>query len=107
MIVFRIKEVRTNKNITAYKLAKATKISRSYLSELENNKRMNVSLQVLLNIANFLDVNVKELFYTALDIDALKQEMYRRIDEFGITSKEALEVSELIDLLVNLKMKEV
>lgn len=32
MIIFRVKQVRESKNITAYKLAKDTKISRSYLS---------------------------------------------------------------------------
>ena len=31
--------------------------------------------------------------------------MYRRIDEYGIDSKEALEVSQVIDLLINIKMK--
>jgi len=46
------------------------------------------------------------LFYTTFDIDDLKQEMYRRIDEYGINSKEVLEVSQLIDLLINIKMKE-
>ena len=39
MIVFRIKQIRESKNITAYRLAKDVKISRSYLSELENNKK--------------------------------------------------------------------
>ena len=31
--------------------------------------------------------------------------MYRRIDEYGIDSKEVLEVSQVIDLLINIKMK--
>ena len=31
--------------------------------------------------------------------------MYRRIDEYGLDSKEALEVSQVIDLLINIKMK--
>lgn len=107
MIVFRIKDVRIQKNVSLKKLSKLTDLSRGYLFDLENNRKTNPTLNTLLKISDVLDVNVKELFYTALDIDALKQEMYRRIDEFGINSKEALEVSELIDLLVNLKMKEV
>lgn len=105
MIVFRIKQIRESKNITAYRLSKDTKISRSYLSELENNKNTNVSLQILLTIANYLDVNVKELFYTTFDIHDLKEEMYRRIDEFGLNSKEVLEISQLIDLLTNIDLK--
>ena len=30
--------------------------------------------------------------------------MYRRIDEYGRNSKEVLEVSQVIDLLINIKM---
>lgn len=105
MIVFRIKQIRESKNITAYRLAKDVKISRSYLSELENNKKMNVSLEVLVNIADYLNVNVKDLFYTTFDIKSLKQELYNRIDKYGINSKEALEVSQIIDLLINVDMR--
>lgn len=105
MIVFRIKQIRESKNVTAYRLAKDVKISRSYLSELENNKKMNVSLQVLVDIADYLNVNVKDLFYTTFDINSLKQKMYRRIDKYGINSPEALEVSQIIDLLINIDMR--
>ena len=105
MIVFRIKQIRESKNITAYRLAKDTNISRSYLSELENNKKMNVSLQVLVDIADYLKVNVKDLFYTTFDINSLKQKMYRRISKYGINSPEALEISQIIDLLINIEME--
>lgn len=106
MVVFRIKEYREKKNISAYKLAKDINISRSYLSELENSKKLNVSLKVLFDIANYLDVNIKDLFYTTFDIENLKEEMYKRINKYGLDSKEALEISQLIDLLINIKMKE-
>lgn len=105
MIVFRIKQIRESKNITAYRLAKDVKISRSYLSELENNKKINVSLQVLVDIADYLKVNVKDLFYTTFDINSLKQKMYRRISKYGINSLEALEISQIIDLLINIEME--
>ena len=106
MIVFRIKQIRESQNISAYKLSKITNISRSYLSKLENNIFFNPTFETLNKIANALDVNIKELFYTTLDIDDLKEEMYRRIDEFGLNSKEVLEVSQVIDLLIVIKMKE-
>lgn len=106
MIVFRIKQIRKQKKITAYQLSRDLNISRSYLSELENNKRVNVSLNILLNIANYLDINVKDLFYTTFDIEDLKQKMYKSIKNVGIDSKETLEISQLIDLLINIKMKE-
>lgn len=102
MIVFRIKQIREKKNITAYKLAKEVDISRSYLSELENNKRMNVSLKVLFDISKYLDVNIKDLFYTTLDIEVLRKKMHNCINKYGLDSKEALEISQLIDLLLNI-----
>lgn len=102
MIVFRIKQIREKKNITAYKLAKEVDISRSYLSELENNKRMNVSLKVLFDISKYLDVNIKDLFYTTLDIEVLRKEMHKCINKYGLDSKEVLEISQLIDLLLNI-----
>lgn len=105
MFVFVIKNIRLNKNISIYKLSKITGINRSYLTQLENNKKFNPTLKVVYKIANALDVKVDDLFYSELDIDNLKEEMYRRIDEFGLDSKEVMEVSQIIDLLVNIKMK--
>ena len=102
MIVCRIKQIREKKNITAYKLAKEVDISRSYLSELENNKKMNVSLKVLFDISKYLDVNIKDLFYTSFDISVLRKKMHSYIDKYGLDSKEVLEVSQLIDLLLNI-----
>ena len=105
MFVFVIKNVRKTKNITLYKLAKITGLSYSYLSELENNKTYNPSLATMYKIANALDVKVDDLFYSELDIDNLKEEMYHRIDLFGLDSKEVMEISQIIDLLINLKFK--
>ncbi len=106
MIVFNIQNLRKNKNISLYKLEKLTHLSRAYLSRLENNIKLNPSMNTLMRIANALDVNVKDLFYTTLDINNLKEEMYKRIDKYGINSKEVMEVSQTIDLLINIDMKE-
>lgn len=102
MIIFNIKKIRESKEISIRSLSNMTNISRTYLSNLENNKYTNPSIDMLEKIANALDVNIKDLFYTAFDIEPLRQEMYRRIDEFGINSEEVLEVSQLIDLLLNI-----
>ena len=105
MIVFNIRNVRKNRKISLRKLSDMTGISRAYLYDLENNRRFNPTLFILQKIAEVLEVNIKDLFYSLNDIDNLKEEMYRRIDEYGIDSKEALEVSQVIDLLINIKMK--
>lgn len=82
-----------------------TDTSRTYLVELENNKKFNPSLKTMYKIATALEVKIDDLFYSELDIDNLKEEMYRRMDLYGRSSKEALEVSQIIDLLINIKFK--
>ncbi len=106
MFIFTIKDIRLQKKMSISKLSKITDISRTYIRELENNKRFNVSLTILYKIANALDVNVKDLFYTKYDVNTLKEEMYKKIDLFGMNSAETLELSQLIDLLINIDMKE-
>lgn len=103
MYIFDIKGIRKKKGISIRELSKKTNISRSYLSELENNKKINPTLQSLLKIASALNVNVKDLFYTRFDIEDLRKEMYKRIKKFGLESEEALEVSQLLDLVLNIK----
>lgn len=103
MFVFVIKQLRESKNISQYKLSQMTDISRTYIRNLENNKICNPTIHILSLISNALEVNIKDLFYTELDIDILKEQMYRKIDKYGINSKEVLETSQVIDLLINVK----
>lgn len=105
MHVFVIKSIRKRKKITLYQLSKITGISRTYLRNLENNKNFNPTFAVLTKIADALEVHMKDLFFFTEDIDSLKKEMYRRIDVFGIGSEEVMEVSQIIDLLINVKFK--
>ena len=104
MFVFVIKNIRLKKGLTIYQLSKITEINRSYLTQLENNKKFNPSLETIYKIATALNVKVDDLFYSELDIETLKEEMYKRIDEFGLNSKEVLEISQIIDLLINIEM---
>lgn len=105
MFVFVIKNIRLKRNMTLYRLSKITKISRAYLTQLENNKKINPSLKTMYLIAKALNVKVDDLFYSNLDINDLKKEMYIRIDKFGLNSKEVLEISRLIDLLTNINFQ--
>ena len=106
MFVFVVKNIRENKKISLNKLSKETRISKSYLHELESNKKFNISLDKLYKISTALDVNIKELFYTSLDIEVLRKELHNRINKYGLNSKQVLEISKLIDLLVNINFKE-
>lgn len=106
MFVFRIKEIRKKKNITVYKLSKITGIARTYLLELENNKKFNPTLSVMYKIATALEVKIDDLFYTELDIDKLKEELNYRVEKYGLHAKETIEISQIIDLLINVKMQQ-
>lgn len=105
MFVFVIKNIRKNKNLSLYKLSQMTGISRTYLRDLENNKKFNPSVSTLEKISSALDVNVKKLFYSTLDIEDLRKELHKRIDIYGLNSKEVLEISQIIDLLLNIKQE--
>lgn len=105
MIVFVIKELRLKKKISQKKLSEMTDISRTYIRNLEKNIVSNPTIHTLSIISEALDVNIKDLFYSELEIDTLKEEMYRRIDKFGINSNEVMEISHIIDLLINIKMQ--
>lgn len=105
MIVFNIKRIREKQNISIRKLSLLTGLSRTYLSNLENNKRVNPTLSSLSAISTVLNVDIKELFYSDIELNKLKEEMYDRIDKFGIDSPEVLEVSQIIDLLINIDMR--
>ena len=92
------------KKISLNSLSKLTGLSRGYLFDLENNRRFNPTLDTLFKISSALNVNIKELFYSEADIEVLRKKMHRKINKYGINSKEALEISQVIDLLINIKM---
>lgn len=106
MIVFNIRNIRKSKKISLRKLSDMSGISRAYLYDLESNRRFNPTLFILQKIAEVLEVNIKDLFYSLNELDNLKEEMYRKIDKYGRNSKEVLEVSQVVDLLINIKMNE-
>ncbi|MBX5496922.1 MAG: helix-turn-helix domain-containing protein, partial [Bryobacteraceae bacterium] len=56
----RIREVRRSRGMTQDQLAAATGLSKSFISEVENDSR-NVSSKNLLNIANALGASVEYL----------------------------------------------
>lgn len=106
MFIFVIKNIRKYKNVSLQELSQKSKMSKSYLYELENNRKINISSDKLYRIASVLNVNVKDLFYTSFDIENLRKKLHYRINKYGLGSKEVLEISKLIDLLVNINFKE-
>ena len=58
-------------------------------------------MKILDKIVSVLNVTIKDLFYYNNDVEELRSEMYRRINKHGLDSKETYEVSQIIDLLLN------
>lgn len=106
MLIFTIKNLRKRKNLTLVELSNKCDLSTTYLSDLENNKLHNCNTKSLEKISSALDVNIKDLFYTEFDINDLKERLNIVVDQYGISSKEALELSQLIDLFINIINKE-
>ena len=56
-----LKQVREEKNVTIKKLAEKSGVSKSHISDIENNYKMP-SLVVMVKIAKALDVSIIELY---------------------------------------------
>ena len=57
----RIRELRTNKNLSQQALADAAEIERSFLTHIENGKQ-NVSIETLEKILKNLNISFREFF---------------------------------------------
>lgn len=61
----KIRELRNNKGYTSLDLSKHTKISKSYLEELERGDKSNPSFSKVVYIADALGVKVDDLILKA------------------------------------------
>lgn len=59
----KLKIIRKAKDITIYQMAERTGLSPSYISNLENNQKLNPTKESMDKIAESLDTTVAELFY--------------------------------------------
>lgn len=100
MIVIAMKIIREEKGYTLNQIHKGTGISISYLSDLENNKLENTSIYILYTISKFLDVNIKDFFYTIEEINSLKKSLNYHIENYGLTHPKTLKISRIIDLII-------
>lgn len=95
----RIREIRERRRITQDQLATAAELSKSFLSEVENNKR-NISSQALLRVANVLGASVDYLLTGESKDSKLKEpvvippELSRAAGDLHLTFNEAVELLE-------------
>lgn len=95
----RIREIREKRNMTQDQVASQAKISKSFLSEIENSKR-NVSSQALLRIANILGASVDYLLTgeskesTSKGPTVIPPELSRAAEELQLTFNQTVDLLE-------------
>lgn len=62
MLGSKIRDIRKSKGLSINKVSKASGVSLGYLSDLENNKSKNPSMDTLKKIATVLEVSVNDFF---------------------------------------------
>lgn len=60
----KIKKFREIKKLSIYKIAEVTKLTPSYISNLENGRKLNPTKEVMEKIATALGQTVPEIFYS-------------------------------------------
>ncbi len=83
----RIKNLRTQKNITLEQLANKAAVSKSLISQIENNRAVP-SLPVLLSLVHSLDVSVKDFFDDMQDYFSNEHVIILRKGEGSVFQKE-------------------
>jgi XRE family transcriptional regulator, master regulator for biofilm formation len=104
MIGRNIYELRKKKGITLSELADRSKVSKSYLSNIERKLNRNPSIQVIEKIATVLEVDVKFLLSSQLEHDNtnLEKEWVEFVVELkslGINKERIHEYRELIEFI--------
>ena len=87
----RIKEVRTDRQLTQEYLAKVTDVNVSHISNIETNK-VKVSLTLLVSICNAMNVTVEYILgneYNA-PTTAFETELLNTVDKLDSSKKEQL-----------------
>ena len=83
------KRIRKLKGISINKLAKLSEISLGYLSDLENNKAKNPTMEKLNKIADILGVSVEDFFRDYPEPPAYDGPISKPEDDFDVVRKNA------------------
>lgn len=103
MLGDNIKKIRKNRHISINNLSKLTNISLGYLSDLENNKFTNPTIEKLDKIATTLGVSTKDFF----DDKKIKNDELKEKEYFNSLDKEEKLLIEKIKLLSKNDIKKV
>ncbi|MGE8078381.1 helix-turn-helix domain-containing protein [Peribacillus loiseleuriae] len=103
MIGENIVKIRKRRGYTLSKLAELTNISKSYLSNIERNLNKNPSLQIMLKIADVLNVDLKTLLKTDKEEDTYIEKEWvdfvNELKELGLEKNEIKQYRTLIEFI--------
>jgi XRE family transcriptional regulator, master regulator for biofilm formation len=105
MIGKKIYEIRLKKGMTLSELAERAKVSKSYLSNIERNLNQNPSIQVTRKIAKVLDIELKDLINTEINVveqplpDKEWIDIAYQLKESGIDKDQLKEYKTLIEFI--------
>ena len=105
MFVFVLDLLLKEKNITAKELSVETGISESYIYNILENKKNNVSLDKLYKIAEVLEENPKNFFYAENEFTIIQKKMDDLIAEKGVNDSKVRFYSTILDRLFVLKLR--
>ncbi len=105
MFVFVLDLILKEKNITVKELAIETGISESYLYNILENKKTNVSLDKLYKIADVIEEDPKNFFYAENEFTIIQQKMDDLIAEKGVNDSKVRFNSTVLDRLFVLKLR--
>ena len=90
MSVLRLKEILKEKNMSGKKLAEIVGITETSLSRIINNDQQP-RFDLLLKIAQTLDVDIRELFYPTKESTATLEDIQKAIDTLESLKKKYTE----------------
>lgn len=65
-----MKKARSDKKISQKELAEILNLNQSYISRIENKKNKSITVQMVVDISNALDINPVDLFLYFAEISA-------------------------------------
>ncbi|MHA7139552.1 helix-turn-helix domain-containing protein [Rossellomorea arthrocnemi] len=103
MIGTNISNIRKRRGLTLSELADRSKVSKSYLSNLERNLNQNPSIQVIEKIAGVLNVNLNAILHENDDIPKIIEnewlDFIYDLKESGIEKEQINEFKTVIEFI--------
>lgn len=91
----KIKTLREERNMTQEQLAEKAELSVNYISRIENKNDLNISIRVLIKLADAFNISVAELVQNTNNIKRNKDIEHLSYRLYQLPDKQASEISQL------------